>query len=608
MVDRVDWYFRQKVTEAELDGAFDDVEQGIWNLATDLSFFGIVAGLAVAEASVPNLTVDVTAGTAYDQDGARVRIPTLQNLDVSVDSNSVSTAVTTPGNSKIVSVFVKFDRALSDPRTDGNSNTVYFERDESFEFYVTQGAEAASPSPPALESDAVLIADVTIAYGDTQIFDAAINLTGRRQDAFATSTSTLSIREGTPLDAITAVLQELDDHITAVANLHPATAIDYAGGPAWADTTTNPATTVEAQLDKIVGDLASQAGNGGAYKIGHGTISGTPYAISPATTAFGANVQILGWLNATINGLADTTTSDSGARDIGCEAQASYFSLTAGTLFAQLGQVLSALDDIVAEQRRIFVDENAAAGGTNGSPTQPFDDIPSALAKATSGNIEAIIEITPGTYTDALTLSATAGKKLTLRGSGRELTEISGNVTIFMATGGGEPLRFEGIKFSGTISLSGTLNTDRTIEFVNCEIVNAINSTSFSGGVANLRIVVIGDSCTILDAQNRTPAFGGLGGGSDDIDIELVVRNMRITGAMDCYRAWLTHCEVENGANLTYPSGGYAYLTDVAWGVATIASVSGTPSLYVDAHSNWYVKNSGTVSGPNKIIRSDDTA
>lgn len=43
-------------------------------------------------------------------------------------------------------------------------------------------------------------------------------------------------------------------------------AASYAGGPAWADSTPNPETTVEAQLDKIISDLA---GASGAAKIGN---------------------------------------------------------------------------------------------------------------------------------------------------------------------------------------------------------------------------------------------------------------------------------------------------------------------------------------------------
>jgi hypothetical protein len=47
-------------------------------------------------------------------------------------------------------------------------------------------------------------------------------------------------------------------------------ATSYAGGPAWLDGTTNPATNVEAQLDKIITDLVKQDSgtNSGADKIG----------------------------------------------------------------------------------------------------------------------------------------------------------------------------------------------------------------------------------------------------------------------------------------------------------------------------------------------------
>lgn len=47
---------------------------------------------------------------------------------------------------------------------------------------------------------------------------------------------------------------------------HTALGLNYAGGVNWADGTTNPATTIEGQLDKILTDLA---GAGGAPKIGN---------------------------------------------------------------------------------------------------------------------------------------------------------------------------------------------------------------------------------------------------------------------------------------------------------------------------------------------------
>jgi hypothetical protein len=56
-------------------------------------------------------------------------------------------------------------------------------------------------------------------------------------------------------------------------------AISYAGGPPWRDGTTNPATTVEAQLDKIIADLTSEAvAASGGDKI----------AVDATTYSFGA--------------------------------------------------------------------------------------------------------------------------------------------------------------------------------------------------------------------------------------------------------------------------------------------------------------------------------
>lgn len=49
-------------------------------------------------------------------------------------------------------------------------------------------------------------------------------------------------------------------------HLHTASGSAYAGGPNWADGTPNPPTTVEGQLDKILGDLA---GASGAPKVGN---------------------------------------------------------------------------------------------------------------------------------------------------------------------------------------------------------------------------------------------------------------------------------------------------------------------------------------------------
>ncbi len=77
MADRVDFYFRQRVTEAELDLAFALLEKADRDLAADLNIYGIVAGAVPAPHSpVPDLTVDLTAPQKYS-----LNSPTLDAID-----------------------------------------------------------------------------------------------------------------------------------------------------------------------------------------------------------------------------------------------------------------------------------------------------------------------------------------------------------------------------------------------------------------------------------------------------------------------------------------------------------------------------------------------
>jgi len=315
VANRRDYYFRQKVTEAELDAGFAELENADRSIMADLALIGVVYGLAISQAGSPNLTVTASGpGAAYDQTGQRCAIPSTQTVDCSVDENGITTTVTTPGNSRKLSVFIEFDRALTDPRIDGNSNTVYFVRSESFQLNVAMGAEAVSPTLPPLRSDQILLADITLVQGQTQILTADIS-TARRQWTFKT-TSGLTIGVGTPLEAIQALatfagttlagqgvgtsgarsigvelisgspnsttagtlvnvlnqlLSQINAHLNDTVDAHLATAIGFAGSGAWADGTTNPAATVEAQLDKIVSDLA---GTSGAARIGSTAIGG----------------------------------------------------------------------------------------------------------------------------------------------------------------------------------------------------------------------------------------------------------------------------------------------------------------------------------------------
>ena len=300
MSNRLDYYFRQRVTEAELDLGFAELEQADQNLAADLGFTGVLANAVVSQhAPVPDLTVDVSGpGAILDQLGQRIFFSALQNVSVAQDENGVSTAVSAAGKEKIVSVFVKFDRALSDPRVDGNSLTVFFRRDESFKFVVAQGAEAAAGGaiPPPLRSDSILLADVTRSFAQTQVIAGNIS-NARRQDAFVIAGSPRSLRRGRTIDGLSDLLGYYNAHVNSASDRHPAAAIDYAGGSNWADGTTNPATTVEAQLDKLVSDLMATSG---APKVGAAATAGSPNALGAGSVKSQLDA-LLGFINAHIN-------------------------------------------------------------------------------------------------------------------------------------------------------------------------------------------------------------------------------------------------------------------------------------------------------------------
>lgn len=275
MSDRLNYYFRQKVTEAELDEGFALLEAADHNFTTDLDLVGIARGLTVTQRGAgANLSIDIAAGVAYDKNGARANVPGTQNVDVSVDESSVSTDVSGGANSKIISVFLKFQRVLSDPRTDGNSVTVYFSETEGFTFVVRQSAEAVTPTPVALDTAFILLADITRAFGQTTIVNGNIGV-ARREDTFVRAGTPYSVRLGRVKDVVHDIYDKLNVEDAAMlagdaaqaaalaahiasATAHAAGNLTYAGSGFWADGATSvPATDLETALDDIVADLAA---------------------------------------------------------------------------------------------------------------------------------------------------------------------------------------------------------------------------------------------------------------------------------------------------------------------------------------------------------------
>lgn len=343
MANRKDFYFRHNVTESELDAAFNDLEVADFNLSVDHALVGIVEGMGVSEKSgTPDLTVDVAGpGAAYSKQGERIAFNSLQNVDLSVDDGAVSTVVGTPGNSRVISLFVTFDRLLSDPRIDGNSNTVFHVRDESFAFSVVAGAEAVTglEVPPALDPNKILLADITRDFGQTQLLNADVAVT-RREDAYRL-TGTVPVVAGTALAALTLLLTALNQHIDGGAFNHPAADSNYAGGSDWIDATANPAATVEAQLDKIITDLGT--GTGGAAKL---TAADSVATWHDATAVVPTVKSIQQFLERVVTQIADAGIIGNGGADrVGAAAQTVVAEiLTSGSIFDQLNEVLTLLN------------------------------------------------------------------------------------------------------------------------------------------------------------------------------------------------------------------------------------------------------------------------
>lgn len=275
MADRRDFYFRQRVTEGELDDAFDGLENALWQLAEDVGMVGIIAGATPTENAPPDLSILLDGpSTSYDKLGRRVYFGAQQTVDCSIDENGVSTAVANPGNERWVSVFLEFDRVLADERVDGASQQVWFERNEGFQIVVRQGAEAAAGLGvrPALDSGLLLVGDILLTNGQVQILNGDIDTT--RREAFvvfsaaqiSASTGGFTVIGGATVQAAlasadaelaslqvadTVSISRMDDHVNGLAERHPATDVDTAVG-GWSRLS---GADTQAALDEVDADL-----------------------------------------------------------------------------------------------------------------------------------------------------------------------------------------------------------------------------------------------------------------------------------------------------------------------------------------------------------------
>lgn len=184
MADRREYGKGQVVKSTELQASLDALDSADLAVTVDLGVLGISSGITATEDAPVSLNVDVSAGVAYDVDGARIAVPSVQEVDMSTDENEAATTVLTFGNTKWISIMLRFTRSLSDVRVvavaDGGDGIPYFHKqDESFELAVVQGVEAVGPSRPTIPAGDLVVAEVELAFGQTTISDAQLDVTRR---------------------------------------------------------------------------------------------------------------------------------------------------------------------------------------------------------------------------------------------------------------------------------------------------------------------------------------------------------------------------------------------------------------------------------------------
>ncbi|PIR17591.1 MAG: hypothetical protein COV46_03530 [Deltaproteobacteria bacterium CG11_big_fil_rev_8_21_14_0_20_49_13] len=185
-MDKHNWYFRFLADVDWLESHHQDIDHSMWNLLLELTQdTGVIFGMEVTERGAgPNFSVDTNSGVAYDTYGRRIINNQTYNIPFIEDANGDPIQVANPGDEKIVSVYVYYHIMDKEPAIDGFGDTVYQFTEEDVEFKLYQGAEdtIGNANPPPNPGDGgILLAHVTISFGDGTIEDADIDTTVKEE-------------------------------------------------------------------------------------------------------------------------------------------------------------------------------------------------------------------------------------------------------------------------------------------------------------------------------------------------------------------------------------------------------------------------------------------
>jgi hypothetical protein len=277
-VDKYDWRFKQSVTEAEMDQAFDWVEEAQQNFFVDLESDGVFNGMLVTETSPTTLSVDVSFGVGYDDIGRRVLLASGDTVDVSADSNGLPTEPSGGSNERWVSLFIRFVRDEQTPLLDGSDppQLIYTQLFESAEFVVRMGIEApvGTAPRPSLVANEILLCDIYRLPGQAVILDANIDVTRRQTVSFFSADRVPVDTSGFTVltapagdDTVQGVFDDLDtilsEHFAGTSNRHDSADVDFNGtAPFW------PGSDVETVIEEAYTDFQYHVtANSGASRI-----------------------------------------------------------------------------------------------------------------------------------------------------------------------------------------------------------------------------------------------------------------------------------------------------------------------------------------------------
>lgn len=311
-MNRLDYYFRELLTEGELDLGFDYVQDIIESQVHKdaMALQGMVTGGVVAPKAPASLFVQISgSGHGYTPEGKQLTWTPGEDLSCIVDELSVPTAVITPGNTKWLTVFVRFKEDLQDPRIDGNGFTVYFKRLASHEFYIAQGAEGLTPIRPPLRDDSLVLADILISFGQTQI-QAGDLYVNRREDYIRAEQTPRSLVYGNIRPALTSLLTYYNNHVrNGSADRHNALDLDFSGYSFVG------AGNIDAAWKEMLDDLAATTDPPGASYLGIDAYSQTPSG-GTALSICGCSLRTA--FRGLVNQLTDITATP-GADRIGAQ-------------------------------------------------------------------------------------------------------------------------------------------------------------------------------------------------------------------------------------------------------------------------------------------------